>query len=104
MTYPNTTIVKIAYNADFGGFSLSTAALAMAQALTGNPDWHYHDVPRHDAMLVKVIETLGLDNAGGDYAELCLREVPSGTRYRIQEYDGSERVILASEERYTVAE
>jgi hypothetical protein len=104
MTHLDTATVKIAYNADFGGFSLSDAALAMAQALSGNPDWHYLDVPRHDALLVKVIETLGLDNAGGDYSELCLREVPRGARYRIQEYDGSERVILCDEQRWITAE
>jgi len=91
MTYSNTTTVKIAYNADFGGFALSDAALAMAQALSGNPDWHYGNVPRHDRVLVTVIETLGLDNAGGTYSELCLREVPRGARYRIEDYDGSER-------------
>jgi hypothetical protein len=36
MTYSNATIVKIAYNTCFGGFALSDAALALAQALSGN--------------------------------------------------------------------
>jgi hypothetical protein len=46
---------------------------------------------RTDPILVQVVEELG-DEASGDCAELCIHELDRGTRYRIQEYDGSEWV------------
>jgi hypothetical protein len=49
------------------------------------------DFERNDPILVQVVEELG-DKANGMCAELCIAEVPAGTLYRIDEYDGFESV------------
>ena len=48
-------------------------------------------IERTDPALVQVVEELG-DKANGKYAKLCIYEVPAGTLYRIDEYDGNESV------------
>jgi hypothetical protein len=52
--------------------------------------WYYGNVSRHDPILVQVVEELR-DKANGMCAKLSIAEV-SGP-YRIDEYDGSERVV-----------
>ena len=49
------------------------------------------DFERDDPILVQVVEELG-DKANGSCAELQITEVPAGTLYRIDEYDGFESV------------
>jgi hypothetical protein len=93
---------KIVYNTCYGGFSLSEKAVALARTLSGSADWDWHDVPRHDAILVQVVEALGED-ANGGCAELEIYNLPDGARYRIDEYDGSERVMTPDDYQWTVA-
>jgi hypothetical protein len=52
--------------------------------------WYCREVSRHDPILVQVVEELGA-KANSSYANLTIQEV-SGA-YRIDEYDGYERVI-----------
>jgi hypothetical protein len=109
-------MTKIAYNADFGGFSLSLAAIERGREISGDPKWggtiageYYEDgsgpassssnfnswgsdIPRTDPTLIAVIEELG-KAANGRFARLKIHELPSGTKYRIDEYDGNERVM-----------
>lgn len=54
--------------------------------------WYHCDVVRHDPALVQVVEELG-DKANGECAKLAIAQV-SGP-YRIDEYDGFERVMTA---------
>ena len=54
--------------------------------------WYNLNVDRHDPVLVQVVEELG-DKANGEYAKLRIEEVYGP--YRIDEYDGSERVMTA---------
>lgn len=96
-------MVKIAYNADFGGFGLSVAAVARGCELSDDPTWSHYGLPRHDPVLVQVIEELG-EAASSEHSDVCLREVPAGTRYFIEEYDGSERVRTVDNIEWTVAE
>jgi len=49
------------------------------------------NVERNDPVLVQVVEELG-DAANGRCAKLRIAEVPAGTMYRIDEYDGFESV------------
>jgi len=100
-------MAKVVYNADYGGFGLSEAAVARYAELKGfvlNREEYLekHLIPRHDPCLVQVVEELGTD-VNTDYSDLRIREVPDGSRYRIQEYDGFESVILESEEEWCVA-
>lgn len=102
---------KIAYNACYGGFSLSWKAVLRLQEL-GQPDAEkevkraYNDdlreISRHDPLLVQVIEELGTA-ANGGAAKLELRELPTGAEYRIDEYDGYESVCTKEDYKWEVA-
>lgn len=50
------------------------------------------EISRTDPALVQVVEELGAA-ANGAYADLQIAKIPVGTRYRIDEYDGNERVM-----------
>lgn len=118
-------MTKIAYNTCYGGFSLSGDAVRLARELSGNPKWgncvlygemyadgsgpstiknsqHPDDISRSDPILITVIETLG-KKANGYCASLDIRDLPSGTLYRIDEYDGAESVITNDEHDWSVA-
>jgi hypothetical protein len=102
-------MAKVVYNACYGGFGLSYKAIEkmveLGYEFKPNPnydptsdDWYNrkykyldscYDIPRHDPILVKVVEELG-EFANGPYADLQIAEVDG--LYRIDEYDGSESV------------
>lgn len=102
-------MTKIVINTCFGGFSLSQEAQATLHAmgsefvremtpLEREESVFYDDdqfllayeIPRHDPLLVQVVEQLG-SRANGNCAKLAVVEIP-GTLYRIREYDGRENV------------
>jgi hypothetical protein len=105
--------MKLVLNRCYGGFSLSRKAVLLGRKLSKNPRWGgptikgdvyekekkavpedygYVDVPRHDPILVKVVEQLGSKLASGNLAELKVVEIPDGIQYEIDEYDGIEHV------------
>jgi hypothetical protein len=92
---------KVVYNSCFGGFSISREALTRMQELGFTKEFSKPwcasidavwliDCPRHDPILIQVVEELG-KRANGIHATLRIAEV-SGP-YRIEEYDGAELVI-----------
>lgn len=122
-SHPSRPAFKVAYNGAFGGFSLSRAAVRRGREISGNPKWaditlpgeEYDDGsgvceeprsstfdsyhlgyrhPRHDPVLVQIIEEMGR-SAGGELA--CLKIETVSAPYRIDEYDGNERVMTAAE-------
>lgn len=96
---------KVAYNTCYGGFSLSEKAKMLYRELTGMSEDDYldvHDIPRHDPVLISVIEKLGSE-ANGTYARIAIRPINTSA-YRISEYDGAERVITPADENYIVIE
>ena len=50
------------------------------------------DGNRTHPLLIQVVEELGVDEASGPHASLAIVEIPEGTDYSIEEYDGSEHV------------
>lgn len=48
-------------------------------------------IVRDDPLLIKTIEELG-DKANGSHAELEIVEIPDGTEWTIEEYDGVEHI------------
>jgi len=60
------------------------------------------DIERTDPALVQVVEELGAA-ADGDCANLQIKEIPAGTLYRIQEYDGYESVATQNSYDWKVA-
>ena len=59
-------------------------------------------IERDDPILVQVVEELGSE-ANGNYADLQIAEIPSGTLYRIDEYDGNESVMTTGDYNWKVA-
>ena len=62
----------------------------------------HRNIPRNDPVLVQVVEELGRE-AGSEHADLKIREIVPGTRYRIDEYDGRESVVTVDEDDWSVA-
>lgn len=100
---------KVLYNVCHGGIYLSPlAAMRMAQlesewavkALARKKDaWSWpsgleldNELPRHDPLLIRVVEELGLKESAGDMTKFKIYEL-RGDRYRIEEYDGWEKVV-----------
>lgn len=124
-------MTKIVYNNCYGGFGLSKVAMlryAELKGITVYPQqvssactvyWtepvtdgvdpnrrnslHHSSISRIDPVLVQVIEELGSSVASDNYAELTICDLPVGTRYRIDEYDGNESIRTIDEYRWDVA-
>ena len=56
-----------------------------------NNNIHDWQIERNDPVLIKVVEALG-EKANGTFAELKIVEIPDGTDWEIDEYDGSETI------------
>lgn len=116
--------MKVVYNVRYGGFSLSEAGVRLGRQISGNPLWggpclvgdRYEngelstrfyggarDIDRTDKVLVSVVEVLG-KLANGEFAELRIADVPSGVRWRIDEYEGLESVMTVDDYDWRVAE
>jgi len=87
-------MAKIVYNTCYGGFSLSEEARALYIELTGvsAEDFYDRDIARNDPVLAQVVEELGRE-ADGTFSRLAIYEIPAGTKYYIDEYDGMEHII-----------
>lgn len=99
------TLHKVAYNTCYGGFSLSEKAKMLYRELTGMKEDDYFDeddLPRHDPVLISVIEKLGTE-ANGPYARIEIRPINTSA-YRISDYDGIERVLTPYDEKYIYIE
>lgn len=134
-------MTKIVYNACFGGFGLSHAAIKQYGEIKGMNlvfvkdtefarkfddldedsafnfgSWYVDGIQdddhrfsaydleedRTDPALVQVVEELG-DAASGQFSRLLIAELPKGTKYRIDEYDGNESVMTNDDYDWRVA-
>ena len=94
-------MTKIVYNACFGGFGLSETAWERYREL-GGQETDRRDINRADPVLVQVVEELG-EEANTRFSELRIRDLPEGTKYRIDEYDGNESVCTIDDYDWSVA-
>ena len=106
-------MTKVVYNRQYGGFSISEKAVRLGREISGDPKWggtldgetyedgsvsdsswdsHGYELSRTDPILITVVERLG-EEANGRFAKLGIANIPDGEKYRIDEYDGSERVM-----------
>jgi hypothetical protein len=60
------------------------------------------DFERADPILVQVVEELG-NEANGRAAHLKVKDIPPGTLYRIDEYDGNESVMTQDQYEWKLA-
>lgn len=97
-------MVKIVYNNCYGGFSLSKEGKQRYKELSGKDlgTGSGRKISRNDPHLVQVVEELG-SKANGGFSELVMKDLPKGTRYRIDEYDGIEKVTIKSDDKWNVA-
>lgn len=102
-------MTKIVYNNSYGGFRLSEQAVLRGREISKHaPIWeedsagYMLNLPRTDPVLVQVVEELGAA-ANGGFANLQIHVLPRGTRYRIDEYDGNERVMIADDYEWSIA-
>lgn len=65
---------------------------------------HFDDLDRTDPTLISVVETMGPKAASGKYASLCIEEIPNGTQYKIDTYDGIEELITKDDDDWKTAE
>ncbi len=99
-------MTKIVYNGCYGGFSLSDAAMRRYAEIKGmaydEMTLGSREFERDDPALVQVVEELG-DAANGMCAKLHIEDVPKGTLWRIDEYDGFESVATQDSCEWKVA-
>jgi hypothetical protein len=97
-------MIKIVYNACYGGFGLSHEAKMRYCEIKGIPEQTIYDgdIERTDPVLVQVVEELG-DKANGEYAKLRIAKLFPGTLYRIDDYDGFEKVCTQDDYAWSVA-
>lgn len=62
------------------------------------------DIDRTDPILISVVETMGPEAASGRFAKLYIEEIPNGTQYKIDEYDGIESLITKDDDIWQTAE
>ena len=55
-------------------------------------DQDFSSIDRHDPILVRVVEELGTEKASGMFSRLAIADIGESL-YRIEEYDGAERVV-----------
>ena len=94
-------MTKIVYNVCFGGFGISQAAWERYVELGGKAESGW-DIERTDPILVQVVEEMG-KSASGSFADLRIADLPAGTKYRIDEYDGLESIETEEDIKWSVA-
>ena len=88
-------MIKIVINRCYGGFQLSIAAQQLLGITTPYP--RDDIIKRDDPKLIAVVEQLG-ENAQEGFSHLKIVEIPDGSFWKIEEYDGMEHVEYSASE------
>ncbi|EAD6317675.1 hypothetical protein A2O21_07605 [Listeria monocytogenes] len=93
--------MKIVLNKCYGGFGLSIVAefrLCQLKGVTPRDyDFDiYSEKDRGDLDLIATIEELG-KTANGSYSDLKIVEIPDGSDFIINDYDGIETVVYGTD-------
>jgi hypothetical protein len=94
-------MAKVVINKCFGGFGLSEAAKTRYAELKGLVEVYDWEINRDDPILVQVVEEFGKD-ANDSFSDLKIVDIPKGTLYRIDEYDGRESIEYAGDIKWNV--
>jgi len=85
--------MKVVINRCYGGFSISDECLALYNKLSGRDEKYDFEITRDDKHLIEAIEKIGEKEASGlRFSEIHIVDIPDGTEYSINEYDGMESV------------
>ena len=85
-------MVRIVYNACYGGFGLKHKAEDRYWEIKGQPKpehWYDYQLNREDPIILQIIDEKGIDFV---HPDLAIAELPRGTKYFIHEYDGLEEI------------
>ena len=96
---------KVAYNSCYGGYNFSDEALEWFNKEFGtdfDSTYRMSELPRHDSRIIQCIEELGAD-ADAECASLMIETIES-PMYFIEEYDGSETVMVPDSIDWTIIE
>lgn len=74
----------------------------VADYLPTNEDFYIGDIPRHDPILVDIVEELK-EEANGECAKLVVAEIAT-PMYRIEDYDGMESIHTPEDNDWIVIE
>jgi hypothetical protein len=88
--------VEIMFNASYGGFSFSKAAMEEYQKRCPEKDWiEDWKMDRHDPVMVRIVKEMG-NRANGSFSNIQLQKIQSDFlhHYKISEYDGLENVVI----------
>ena len=85
--------MEVLYNACYGGFGFSPAALELYQ--TYNPTKFKMEPDRTDPIMIRVVKELG-DRANSTFSSIKITKIPKKfqNHFEISEYDGSECVVI----------
>lgn len=84
---------KVIINTCFGGYSLSEKVVLKFNKESGtnmSASEASYKIPRDNDLLIRIIEEVGVADAGGLCAELKIIEIPDDIEFVISEYDGIE--------------
>lgn len=84
--------MKVLINTCFGGYALSKNCLQLYNKINNSDILDDCDISRHDPNLIKIVSDLGPVNCGGPYSALEIIDIPDGTKYEIDQYDGLETI------------
>lgn len=86
---------KVVINTCFGGYGLSEKVVLKFNEEIGtnmSASVASYTIPRDNDLLIRIIEEVGVANAGGLSANLKIIEIPDDIEFVIREYDGRETV------------
>lgn len=84
---------KVVINTCFGGYSLSEKVVFKFNEESGtkmSATEASYKIPRDNDLLIRIIEEVGVEDAGGLCADLKIIEIPDDVEFVISEYDGIE--------------
>lgn len=103
--------MKLVISTSYGGFSLSKEFYEyynipyreICGTYYTEGKWWIDDV-RKDPRLIEYIEKFGSKAASGRYSHLTMVEIPKGTKYYIDTYDGCESIVTEDDIEWEVAD
>lgn len=101
--------MKIIINACYGGFAVSENFfkeynIPYEKYLDScYPKTEMEIDLRTDPRLIEYIEKYGSEMASGSYSHLIVEEIPKGTYYMLDEYDGYESIMVRDEMPWDIA-
>ena len=89
--------MKVVLNSCYGGFHVLPSAAKYCDLDHESGDLHLSQ------KLAEYIEKFGSEKASGDFSKLIVKDIPTGTKFMISEYDGYESIVTEDDINWIVA-